>query len=72
MGIYLKMLSINMQKNNRVYIEGEYQICSISRAEIIDIKSMSGDDIKFGATVEIEDDDTEKTKYQIMVNLNLT
>ena len=40
---------------------------SISRAEIIDIKSMSGDDIKFGATVEIEDDDTEKKqKYQIV------
>ena len=40
---------------------------SISRAEIIDIKSMSGDDIKFGATVEIEDDDTgKKQKYQIV------
>ena len=40
---------------------------SISRAEVIDIKSMSGDDIKFGATIEIKDDDTEKKQtYQIV------
>ena len=40
---------------------------SISRAEVIDIKGMSGDEIKFGATVEIEDDDTgNKQKYQIV------
>ena len=40
---------------------------SISRAEVIDIKNMEGDDIKFGATVEIEDDDTgKKQKYQIV------
>ena len=40
---------------------------SISRAEVIDIKEMKGDEIKFGATVEIEDDDTgNKQKYQIV------
>ena len=40
---------------------------SISRAEVIDINEMSGDEIKFGATVEIEDDDTgNKQKYQIV------
>ena len=40
---------------------------SISRAEVIDIKEMSGDEIKFGATVEIEDDNTgNKQKYQIV------
>ena len=40
---------------------------SISRAEVIDIKNMSGEDIKFGATVEIEDDDNgKKQKYQIV------
>ncbi len=40
---------------------------SISRAEVIDIKNISGDDIKFGATVEIRDDDTDKKqKYQIV------
>ncbi len=40
---------------------------SISRAEVIDIEEMSGDEIKFGATIEIEDDDTgNKQKYQIV------
>ena len=40
---------------------------SISRAEIIDVKSITGDEIKFGATIEIEDEDTEKKqKYQIV------
>ena len=31
---------------------------AISRAEVIDVKSLEGDDIKFGATVKIEDDDS--------------
>ncbi len=40
---------------------------AISRAEVIDVKSLEGDDIKFGATVEIEDDDTSETvTYQIV------
>lgn len=40
---------------------------SISRAEVININDISGKDIKFGATVEIEDDDTgKKQKYQIV------
>ena len=40
---------------------------AVSRAEIIDVKSLEGDDIKFGATVEIEDDDTgESVTYQIV------
>ena len=40
---------------------------AISRAEIIDVKSLEGDDIKFGATVQIEDDDSgEIVKYQIV------
>ena len=40
---------------------------AISRAEVIDVKSLEGDDIKFGATVEIEDDDTgEIATYQIV------
>ena len=40
---------------------------SISRAEVIDFKTISGHDIKFGATVVIEDDDTEKKHtYQIV------
>ena len=40
---------------------------AISRAEVIDVKSLEGDDIKFGATVKIEDDDSrEITTYQIV------
>jgi len=40
---------------------------SISRAEVIDIKVVSGNEIKFGATVEIEDDDNSKKQtYQIV------
>ena len=40
---------------------------SISRAEVIDIKNMSGDDIKFGATVKIADDDSGNIQtYQIV------
>ncbi len=40
---------------------------AISKAEVIDVKSVAGDDIKFGATVEIEDDDSgEKHEYQIV------
>ena len=40
---------------------------SIGRAEIIDVKSITGDEIKFGATIEIEDEETEqKRKYQIV------
>ena len=40
---------------------------TISRAEVIDIKSMKGEDIKFGATIEIEDDDNgKKYSYQIV------
>ena len=40
---------------------------AISRAEVIDVKSLEGDDIKFGATVRIEDDNNgEVTTYQIV------
>jgi len=39
----------------------------ISRAEIIDVSTLSGKDIKFGATVELIDVDTEeKVVYQIV------
>ncbi len=40
---------------------------AISKAEVIDVKSVAGDYIKFGATVEIEDDESgEKQEYQIV------
>ena len=39
----------------------------ISRAEIIDISKLSGDRVKFGATVKLVDEDTDETKtYQIV------
>ena len=40
---------------------------ALSRAEIIDVKSLEGDEIKFGATVVIEDNDNgDKVTYQIV------
>lgn len=39
----------------------------IARAEVIDIAKLSGDRIKFGATVKLVDEDTEEEKtYQIV------
>ncbi len=39
----------------------------LSRAEVIDISKMSGDTVKFGATVTVIDEDTdEKSKYKIV------
>ena len=39
----------------------------LARAEIIDISKLSGDTVKFGATVKLVDDDTEEEKtYQIV------
>ena len=40
---------------------------AISKADVIDIKSVEGDEIKFGATVEIEDDESgDIQQYQIV------
>jgi transcription elongation factor GreA len=39
----------------------------ISRAEVIDVSKLSGQQVKFGATVTVVDEDTEeKTAYQIV------
>ena len=56
-------------KEQQSLIEGKIVALesAISRAEVIDVKSLEGDDIKFGATVEIEDDDNGETAtYQIV------
>ena len=38
-----------------------------SRADVIDVKAMSGDTVKFGATVKLVDEDTdEEVTYQIV------
>ncbi len=40
---------------------------ALSRAEIIDVKSLEGNEIKFGATIVIEDNDNgDKVTYQIV------
>ncbi|MEM6848947.1 MAG: transcription elongation factor GreA [Pseudomonadota bacterium] len=40
---------------------------TLSRAEVIDLTKLSGDTIKFGATVTLVDEDTEQEKrYQIV------
>ena len=40
---------------------------AISRVEVIDVKSIASDEIKFGATVKIEDDESgEISSYQIV------
>lgn len=39
----------------------------LSRAEVVDVSRLSGDTVKFGATVRIVDEDTEEEKtYQIV------
>ena len=56
-------------KENQSLNEGRIQELEsmIARAEIIDVSKLSGDKIKFGATVKLVDEDTEQAKtYQIV------
>ena len=56
-------------KEKQSFIEGRLQELEavISRAEIIDVKSLQGDTIKFGARVTLVDEDTEEEiTYQIV------
>ena len=56
-------------KEKQSFIEGRLQELEavISRAEIIDVKSLQGETIKFGATVKLVDEDTEEEiTYQIV------
>jgi transcription elongation factor GreA len=56
-------------KEKQSFIEGRIQELEavISRAEIIDVKSLTGDTIKFGATVKLVDEETEEElTYQIV------
>jgi transcription elongation factor GreA len=39
----------------------------LGRAEVIDVSKLSGSKIKFGATVELVDEDTEETKTYMIV-----
>ena len=56
-------------KERQGFVEGRITELEnrLSRADIIDISHMDGDEIKFGATVSLIDDDTEeKSTYQIV------
>ena len=56
-------------KENQSLNEGRIQELEsmISRADIIDVSKLSGDKVKFGATVKLVDEDTEQEKtYQIV------
>ena len=56
-------------KERQSFIEGRVMELEdmMSRAEVIDAASLSGDSIKFGATVTVIDEDTEEERtYQIV------
>ena len=56
-------------RERQSFIEGRVMELEdkISRAEIIDVAKLTGDQVKFGATVTLIDEDTdEKTVYQIV------
>ena len=56
-------------KEQQSLIEGRIQEleATAALAEIIDVSQLSGEEIKFGATVEIQDEDTnKKSTYQIV------
>ena len=56
-------------KESQSLIEGKIADLenAIGRAEVIDVKSIASEDIKFGATIEIEDDENgELYSYQIV------
>jgi transcription elongation factor GreA len=56
-------------KERQGWIEGRIFVIEdqIARAQIIDVSKLSGDQIKFGATVSVVDEDTEESaRYQIV------
>ena len=56
-------------KEKQGFIEGRIQELEskLSRAQVIDVTTMSGDTVKFGATVKVVNEDTdEESTYQIV------
>lgn len=56
-------------KEKQSFIEGRIQEleAAVSRADVIDVKSLKSDTVKFGATVTLVDEDTEEeSTYQIV------
>ncbi|WP_122465609.1 MULTISPECIES: transcription elongation factor GreA [Brevundimonas] len=56
-------------KERQGWIEGQIAEIEdkISRAQVIDVSKLNGDQVKFGATVTVVDEDTEEeSRYQIV------
>ena len=56
-------------KERQGWIEGQIAEIEdkISRAQVIDVSKLSGDTVKFGATVSLVDEDTEEdARYQVV------
>lgn len=56
-------------RERQAFIEGRVETIEdlLSRAEVIDVRTIRGKVVRFGATVSVVDGDTEdKTKYQIV------
>jgi len=56
-------------KERQGWVEGRIAVIEdqIARAQIIDVSKLSGDQVKFGATVSVVDEDTEESaRYQIV------
>ena len=56
-------------KERQAFIEGRVLELEdkLSRADVIDVSSLSGDTVKFGATVTLVDEDTDtEVRYQIV------
>ncbi len=56
-------------KERQAFVEGRVHELEdkLSRAEVIDVKKLSGSAVKFGATVRVTDEDTElESTYQIV------
>ena len=56
-------------KERQSFIEGRVMELEdkVSRAQVIDVTKLSGKTVKFGATVQVIDEDTEqKSKFQIV------
>ena len=59
-------------KERQGFIEGRVMELesALSRAQVIDVSKLSGDTVKFGATVTVVDEDTDKeSTYQIVGEL---
>src|SRR3954463_9875387 len=55
-------------KEKQSHIEGRIQMLEdrLARAEIIDVSKLSGERVVFGATVQLEDDSSQKAQYTIV------